>query len=55
MSHVENLYGKNKLKNLALVLNAIKNKGIYNYNYGYGYDDTDKRTRKNYTSSKRQI
>lgn len=42
MSFVEKLYRTNKLRNLTLVLNAIKNKGHYNYGYGYGYGEGDR-------------
>ncbi|MDR6301827.1 GumC family protein [Mesonia maritima] len=37
MEHIKEMYHQQKLKNIALVINGVEEKGGYGYNYGYGY------------------
>ena len=37
LKHIEELQKQNKLKNMGIVLNGVKENGAYSYNYGYGY------------------
>ncbi|WP_121666469.1 GumC family protein [Mesonia aquimarina] len=37
MEHVKEMHEHQKLKNIALVVNGVEEKGGYGYNYGYGY------------------
>lgn len=37
LKHIEELQKQEKLKNMGLVLNGVKEDGAYGYNYGYGY------------------
>lgn len=37
LKHIEELQKQNKLKNMGIVLNGVKENGAYGYNYGYGY------------------
>jgi len=37
MDHIKEMRDHQKLKNIALVINGVEEKGGYGYNYGYGY------------------
>lgn len=37
LDHIKDLKKHNKLKNIGIILNAVKQSGRYSYNYGYGY------------------
>ncbi len=37
LEHLSEISKKNKLQNIGIVINGLKNTGAYAYNYGYGY------------------
>ncbi|MGO3019247.1 MAG: tyrosine-protein kinase family protein, partial [Anaerococcus sp.] len=37
LDHIKDLKRHQKLKNIGIVLNGVKQSGRYSYNYGYGY------------------
>lgn len=37
LEHLSEIKAKNKLQNIGVVINGLKNTGAYAYNYGYGY------------------
>lgn len=47
LQHIRDIYSKNKLKNIGIVFNGLKDNGAYAYNYGYGYGYNEQKRKRN--------
>ncbi len=46
LDHIRDIYTKEKLKNIGIVFNGLKEDGAYAYNYGYGYGYHEQKKKK---------